>query len=141
MIRSDLLGSIDRNEPSDPTPSASGAPKFDRLPTRIRFGSSTAPFAMKVGNLLGMGVRLPQKGPGRNVPTCAMADAPGISTAMTPALRGIGSARAACHAASPSATTIPAAKAIMPGKLIMNFRMFVGHAAQYIFNILIANLP
>jgi hypothetical protein len=71
-----------------------------------------------------------------------MADAPGISTAMTRALMpGIGSARAACHAASPSATTIPAAKAIMPGKLIMNFRMFVGHAAQYIFNILIAKLP
>src|SRR5580692_7572994 len=35
------LGSIDRNEPGRPTPG--GAPKFDRLPTRIRFGSSIAP--------------------------------------------------------------------------------------------------
>src|SRR5712691_4491796 len=37
------FGSIDRNDPAVPTPLASGAPKFDRLPTRIRFGSSTAP--------------------------------------------------------------------------------------------------
>jgi len=29
----------------------------------------------------------------------------------------------------------------MPVKLIMNFRMLVVHAAQYIFNILITNLP
>src|SRR6516165_5406617 len=39
----DALGSIDRNEPSWPTPLASGAPKFDRLPTSTRFESSTAP--------------------------------------------------------------------------------------------------
>jgi len=37
------LGSIDRNDPSCPAPMARGAPKFDRLPTKIRFGSRTAP--------------------------------------------------------------------------------------------------
>jgi hypothetical protein len=51
-----------------------------------------------------------------------MADAPGIPVAMTRALIWvIRCARAACHVASPSTTAIPAAKAIMPGKLIMNF--------------------
>src|SRR6516165_587330 len=39
----DPLGSIDRNEPSRLPSVMSGAPKFDRLPTRIRFGSNTAP--------------------------------------------------------------------------------------------------
>src|SRR6516162_6467737 len=38
-----VLRSIDRNEPSCPTPIASGAPKFDRLPTKMRSGSSTLP--------------------------------------------------------------------------------------------------
>src|SRR5580704_14054566 len=37
------LGSIDRNAPCLPTPTARGAPKLDVLPTRIRFGSSMAP--------------------------------------------------------------------------------------------------
>jgi hypothetical protein len=36
-------GSIDRNDPRCPTPTANGAPKFDVLPTRIRLGSSTCP--------------------------------------------------------------------------------------------------
>jgi hypothetical protein len=63
----------------------------------------------------------------RNVPTCEMADAPGIFTAIMRApMLAIACARAACHTASPSATVIPAAKAIMPGKLTMNVRMLVG---------------
>src|SRR6516165_1572540 len=41
------LGSIDRNEPSCPTLRASGAPKLDWLPTRMRFGSSTWPGLIK----------------------------------------------------------------------------------------------
>jgi hypothetical protein len=69
-----------------------------------------------------------------NVLTCEMADAPGIFVATTRAsIWVIGCARAACHVESPSATAIPAAKAIIPGKLLINF-----DAAQYI---LIANLP
>src|ERR1700732_3528259 len=48
-------GSMDRNDPSLPTPIASGAPKFDVLPTRIRIGSSTAPGLMYDGKLLGIG--------------------------------------------------------------------------------------
>src|SRR5215469_16035051 len=43
------LGSIDSNEPSCLTPAASGAPKFDRLATRILFGSSSAPGWNRLG--------------------------------------------------------------------------------------------
>ena len=63
----------------------------------------------------------------RNVPTCEMADAPGIFTAITRAsMSAIACALAACHIASPSTTAIPAAKAIMLGKVTMHFRVFVG---------------
>src|SRR6266516_4337017 len=51
-----VFGSIDRNDPAFPTPLASGAPKFDRLPTRIRFGSSTAPGWMYEGKNVGIGL-------------------------------------------------------------------------------------
>ena len=37
------LGSIDNSEPFSPPLAGSCAPKFDRLPTRIRFGLSTLP--------------------------------------------------------------------------------------------------
>ena len=47
----DPLGSIDRNEPFNPPPVASGAPKFDVLPTRRRIGSRIAPARMEAGNL------------------------------------------------------------------------------------------
>src|SRR5271166_562005 len=79
-----LLGSMDRIDPSCPTPVSSGAPKFDWLPTRIRFGSATAPGTMYEAKWVGIG--LPPHAPwlaSRNVPTCEMADAPGISTATT----------------------------------------------------------
>src|SRR6516165_5647230 len=107
------LGSIDRNDPSSPTLMASGAPKFDRLPTRIRFGSSIAPGWMNEGNLVGIGfAQAPGGGTFRKVPTCAMADAPGIFMATTRATMSVSSARAACQVASPSATAITAAKAV-----------------------------
>src|SRR5262249_13968728 len=85
------LESIDRNEPSVPTPMAGGAPKFDALPTRIRSGSSTAPGWMNGENEVGIGlgnatvaVHIARGGElRRNVPTCEMADAPGIFVAMT----------------------------------------------------------
>src|SRR5690242_13877850 len=135
MLRTpDPLGSIDRNEPSFPTPMARGAPKLDRLPTRIRFGSSTVPGwvngANEVGIGLGNGVVVVHIARGgavrRNVPTCARADAPGIFVAMTRACTcTIFCARAACHVALPSATAIPAAKAIVPGKLIINLRFIL----------------
>src|SRR6266576_363499 len=114
---------------------AGGASKFDVLPTRIRFGSSTAPGWMNGANEVGIGlgnatVALHMTRGGvlrRNVPTCEMADAPGIFTAMTRArMLLIGCARAVCHIASPCATVIPVAKAIMLGKLAVNVRMFVG---------------
>src|SRR5262249_25911622 len=113
---------------------AGGAPKFDRLPTRIRFGSSIAPGWMNDENEVGIGlgngtVALHTARGGvlrRNVPTCEIADAPGIFVAMTRAgTCTIACALAACQVALPSATAIPAAKAIVPGKLIMNFRMIV----------------
>src|SRR5260370_13662113 len=81
------LGSIDRNEPSWPTPTASGAPKFDLLPTRIRFGSSTAPGWIYAVNLLGIGfAQAAAGGMLRNEPTCAIADSPGMITATTRSL-------------------------------------------------------
>src|SRR5258707_8661788 len=106
---------------------ASGAPKFDRLPTRIRFGSSTAPGWMYAGNNVGIGwAHAGGTGLLRNVPTCEMADAPGIFTAITRAsMLVIACARAACHDASPSKTAMLVAKAIMLGKAIMRFRVVV----------------
>src|SRR5262249_51215750 len=107
------LGSIDRNDPSPPTPMASGAPKFDRLPTRRRFGSSTAPGWMYEGKNKGIG---PPQGELRNVPTCAMADALGIFKATTRASRPgiVVCAHASGHAISPPRTAIPAATVITP---------------------------
>src|SRR5262249_2614731 len=109
------LGSIDRNDPSCPTPGASGAPKFDRLPTRIRFGSSTAPGWMNEGNRLGIGfAQAPGGGTFKNDPTCEMADAPGIFVAMTWASTSIIAwARTPRHR-SPLTTAVPATKATMP---------------------------
>src|SRR5215510_15921247 len=104
---------------------AGGAAKFDRLPTRIRFGSSIAPGWMNGENEVGIGlgngtVALHMTRGGvlrRNVPTCEMADAPGIFVAMTRAWTcTIACARAACHTALLSTTAIPATKAIMLGK-------------------------
>src|SRR5262252_3168424 len=130
MLRTlDPLGSIDRNEPSVPTPMARGAPKFDPLPTRIRFGSSTAPGLMNEANEVGIGlgnatVALHMTRGGvlrRNVPTCEMADAPGIFVAMTRAWTcTIACARAACHAPAPSNAVTPAAKA----KMLRTVRLF-----------------
>jgi hypothetical protein len=80
----DPLGSIERNAPCLPTPTARGAPKFEVLPTKIRFGSSMAPGWMYAGNLLGIGLaHAPGGGTLRKVPTCARADAPGMCTATT----------------------------------------------------------
>src|SRR5262245_18843314 len=113
---------------------ASGAPKFDRLPTRIRFGSSIAPGWMNDENEVGIGlgngtVALHMTRGGvlrRNVPTCEIADAPGIFVAMTRAVTcTISCARAASHVALPSTTAIPATKTIVPGKLIINLRTFM----------------
>ena len=77
-----MVGSIDRNEPSAPTPMASGAPKFDRLPTRSRLELRTAPAAVYDCQRVGIGLEQP---PVTNSPTCAMADAPGMFVAMTAA--------------------------------------------------------
>src|SRR6516165_10233240 len=63
----------------------------------------------------------------RNVPTCEIADAPGILTAMRRALvPELSCAWAACHTASPPEAVIPAAKAIVLDKLRMSFRMWIG---------------
>src|SRR5262245_23568584 len=106
---------------------ARGPPKFNWLPTRIRFGSSTAPGWMNGENEVGIGlgngtVALHMARGGtlsRNVPTCEMADAPGTFVAMTRAWTcTIVCARAPCHVALPSTTATPAVKAITLGKLI-----------------------
>jgi hypothetical protein len=63
----------------------------------------------------------------RNVPTCDIAEAPGIFTAITRAVLLVTDcARAACQAASPSANVIPAAKANMPAELTIIFQEHVG---------------
>jgi hypothetical protein len=55
-----------------------------------------------------------------------MADAPGIFVATTRALMvGTDWARAACQAAPPPTMAIAAAKAMVPGKLIVNVRTFI----------------
>src|SRR5262245_53585762 len=119
------LGSIDRNEPSDPTSRACGAPKFDRLPTRIRFSSSIAPGRVNEGKRVGVGLAQ-AAGSLRNLPTCEMADAPGMFVATTRAfIWVIACARVACHAAPPSEMAIPAANAIVPDRLAMSLRTFI----------------
>ena len=60
------------------------------------------------------------------MPTCAMADAPGIFVATIRAwMVGTDWARAACQAAPLPTMAIAAAKAIVPGKLIVNVRAFI----------------
>src|SRR5262249_47263624 len=130
------LGLIDRNEPSWLPSVMSGAPKFDRLPTRIRVASSTAPVLMKSpgkgggGGGVAEGVGNPGIGEGKwhengneggtgavgpkNVPTCAMAQARGIFTATTGALTEIIACAHAARVAPPPQTAIPAAKVKMP---------------------------
>jgi hypothetical protein len=57
------------------------------------------------------------------VPTCEMADAPGIFSAMTRALMLVTAcARAACHAASTPTTAVTAVRTITPGRLIVGLR-------------------
>ena len=119
------LRSSERNEPCRPPPAASGAPKFDTLPTRRRAGSSTAPGTVEPGNLEGIGLGLAQGQvlvlgshgvkfpPLTNAPICAMADAPGIFLATTRASTpAIPCARASPHPhslASAATANIPSA--------------------------------
>src|SRR5262245_14830927 len=70
-------GSIDRNEPSRSSGFASGAPKFDRLPTRMRAGSSIRPGCVKAANA-GLSWIGP---PGRKLPTGLIAETPGMPIA------------------------------------------------------------
>src|SRR5262245_28219237 len=95
---------MDRKAPGRPTSLASGAPKFDRLPTRMRVGSSTRPGWVNAAST-GLSWIGP---PGRKVPTGATADAPGILVAITRA-SSLGASRAQptrLRVAVPTAATI-----------------------------------
>src|SRR5260370_19147535 len=72
-------GSMDRNDPGSCSGVASGSPKFEVLPTRMRAGSSTCPGCVSAANA-GLSWIGP---PAKNVPTGLIADAPGIPTATT----------------------------------------------------------
>src|SRR6516165_7090204 len=111
---------------------AVGAPKFERLPTSIRFGSSTAPAWIYEGKFLGIGFAQAFGGATlRNVPICARADAPGMPTATTLALiPTIVSARAACCAASPPIPAIAVASATITAKLALNFPALAGLSSE-----------
>ena len=109
------LGSIDRNEPSFAPVAGSGAEvrqAADQESVRVQH---RAGFDIR-RNLVGIGFA--QAPPGsalRNVPICAIADAPGIFMATTWASRpGILCVRSSGHAISPPRPAIPAATAIMP---------------------------
>jgi hypothetical protein len=73
------FGSIDKNDPSAWSAFAFGAPKFERLPTTMRVGSSTRPGWVRAASsgleLIGL--------PGRKVPTGETAETPGMSNAIT----------------------------------------------------------
>src|SRR5215207_411383 len=94
---------MDKNEPSNCSAFAFGAPKFERLPTTIRAGSSTRPGCVKARRsgleLIGL--------PGRKVPIGETADAPGMPEAIRrPSMKG-----GACLSPAIEAVALPTAVA------------------------------